>query len=372
MDTKIKKITISGFKSISSANPLNLELGNISILLGANGSGKSNIIGFFKMLSSMMSTSNSFPLFVEQAGTSQVFLHYGSKITPIIEGNLCFENSEREDSYKFQLAYAAPDRLIISHEEISTVSKKSMEEAQITLPSGFFNGSSLVGSEHPIAEDVLRFVRGCKVYQFYDSSADARIRLSSPIDTASYLQSDGGNLASFLYYLKNNYSYSYKRIVRSVRSIMPQLQDFYLEPNAGGFVMLKWVDSSTADYVFTPQQLSDGTARFIALATLLLQPQETMPSVTIIDEPELGLHPYAIGELAEMIKGAALHTQIIVATQSSDLVDEFEAEQIKIVEYDESTGSTTVNSLRTDELSGWLKHYSLSELWYKNVIGGRP
>lgn len=372
METRIKKVTIGGFKSISSANPLHLELGNINILLGANGSGKSNIIGFFKVLNSMMSTSNSFPLFVEKAGTSQMFLHYGSKITPVIEGMLCFENNEREDSYKFSLTHAAPDRLIISHEEISAVNKNNRENVQITLPSGFFNGSSLVGSDNPIAEDVVRFVKSCKVYQFYDSSADARIRLSSPVDTANYLQSDGGNLASFLYYLKNNYSYSYQRIVRHVRSIMPQFQDFYLEPNAGGFVMLKWVDGSTSDYVFNPQQLSDGTARFIALATLLLQPPETMPCVTIIDEPELGLHPYAISELAEMIKGAALHTQVIIATQSSDLVDEFEAEQVKIIEHDESTGSTIVNSLDTEELSDWLKHYSLSELWYKNVIGGRP
>jgi predicted ATPase len=153
---------------------------------------------------------------------------------------------------------------------------------------------------------------------------------------------------------------------------MSQFNNFYLEPNEGGYVMLKWMGISPNDYVLLPQQFSDGTIRFIALATLLLQPEVMMPKVIIVDEPELGLHPYAINQLAEMIKEAAKHTQIIVATQSPGLVDEFSASQITVIERDEENECTVVNRLNEEKLAEWLKHYSLSELWDKNVIGGRP
>jgi predicted ATPase len=151
---------------------------------------------------------------------------------------------------------------------------------------------------------------------------------------------------------------------------MPQFKDFYLQPNEKGYVSLKWFDVFPNDYVFLPEQFSDGTVRFIALATLLLQPQETMPKVVVIDEPELGLHPFAIGQLAEMIKEASNHTQVIVATQSPELVDEFEANQITVVE--SQNGSSIAHKLDEEELRDWLDNYSLSELWNKNVLGGRP
>lgn len=136
--------------------------------------------------------------------------------------------------------------------------------------------------------------------------------------------------------------------------------------------MLRWTDISPNDYVMLPEQFSDGTIRFIALATLLLQPKKTMPNVIIIDEPELGLHPFAITQLAEMIKEASINTQVIIATQSPGLVDEFDANQIAIIERDEKNESTTANKLNKEELSEWLDNYSLSELWDKNVLGGRP
>ncbi|GHV52408.1 hypothetical protein FACS1894181_15480 [Bacteroidia bacterium] len=153
---------------------------------------------------------------------------------------------------------------------------------------------------------------------------------------------------------------------------MPQFKDFYLEPNGKGYVSLKWLDIYPNDYIFLPEQFSDGTIRFIALAALLLQPEQTIPSVIIIDEPELGLHPSAIRQLAEMIKEASMHTQVIVATQSPGLVDEFEASQVTIIESDNKNGCSTARKLNEDELKDWLENYSLSELWDKNVIGGRP
>lgn len=367
--TQLKKVTISGFKSISSRYPLSIELGNINILLGANGSGKSNIISFFKMLNFMM--SGSFQLFIEKAGTSQVFLNYGSKHTSIIKGEMCFESKTHIDNYTFQLTHAAPDRLIINSEEILWGAKDRNQPQTIVLPSDF-KESALTNNQNQTAKVIRRILTNCKVYQFHDSSAESPIRQSSRIEFADYLQSEGNNLASFLYGLKKNYPANYNRIVSYIRQIVPQFNDFYLEPNERGYVMLRWTDISPNDYILLPEQFSDGTIRFIALATLLLQPQKTMPNVIIIDEPELGLHPFAIAQLAEMIKEASINTQVIIATQSPGLVDEFDANQITIIERDEESESTVANKLKEEELSEWLENYSLSELWNKNVIGGRP
>jgi predicted ATPase len=366
---RLKKVTISGFKSISSRCPLTIELGNITILLGANGSGKSNIISFFKMLNFMM--SGSFQLFVEKAGTSQVFLNYGSKHTSIIKGEMCFESNTHFDNYTFQLTHAAPDRLIINSEEIAWGAKDCSQPQTIALPSDF-KESALINNQNKTAKVIHRILANCKVYQFHDSSAESPIRQSSRIEFADYLQSEGNNLASFLYALKKYYPANYHRIVGYIRQIVPQFNDFHLEPNEKGYVMLRWLDISPNDYVMLPEQFSDGTIRFIALATLLLQPERTRPSVIIIDEPELGLHPFAITQLAEMIKEAAINTQVIIAAQSPELVDEFEASQITIIERDAENESTIAYKLNEEELSEWLENYSLSELWDKNVLGGRP
>jgi predicted ATPase len=211
----------------------------------------------------------------------------------------------------------------------------------------------------------------CKVYQFHDSSNEGPLRQSCPVETANYLQSHGNNLPSFLFFLRNNYNESYKRIVDYVRDVVPQFQDFYLEP-VNNFVSLRWIDNSATDYRFNAYQFSDGSIRFIALAALLLQPAQTMPNVIILDEPELGLHPYAITQLAEMIKDASIHAQVIIATQSKDLVDHFDIDNISVVEMDEKTQSTTVNHLNEEDYKLWLEHYTVSELWDKNIIGGRP
>jgi len=364
--TRLKKLSISGFKSISPYHPLTVQLDNINIFLGANGSGKSNIISFFKMLSFMM--SGSFQLFVEKAGTSQVFLHYGAKKTTHIMGELRFEDDTRANNYRFHLTHATPDRLIITSEEVEW-GIKGQKSKTIQLESDF-KESTIIKKSSDTIRIIHRILANCKVYQFHDSSNESPIRQSSPKGIVNYLQSEGSNLASFLHFLKETHRSNYNKIVSYIHLIMPQFKDFYLEPNEKGYVSLKWVDVFPDDYVLLPEQFSDGTIRFIALATLLLQPAETMPRVIIIDEPELGLHPFAIGQLAEMIKEASKHTQVIIATQSAGLVDEFEAKQITIIEAD--NGYSTARKLDEDELKGWLNVYSLSELWNKNVLGGRP
>ena len=367
---KIKSLEIKGYKSISSDYPLTLNLDNINIFLGANGAGKSNIISFFKMLSFMM--SGRFEEYVARAGSNQTILHFGSKKTPSISAKLRFENSKSYDEYEFTLTTATPNRLIIKDETITWGRKENELKPQTIQLKSNFTESGLVDTKDKTALIIRNILdRGCKVYQFHDSSNEGPLRQASPVNSANYLQAEGNNLASFLYLLKQNYPIEYKRIVSHVKMVVPQFRDFYLEPQ-NNYISLNWVDTSLNDYVFNSHQLSDGSIRFIALATLLLQPDKTMPNVIIIDEPELGLHPYAIEQLAEIIKDASLHAQIIIATQSPALIDNFDVDNITVIERNEDKGCTIANKLNSEELQDWLEEYSNSELWNKNVIGGRP
>ncbi len=366
--TRLKSVKIQGFKSIPFEHPLELTFGDVNILLGANGAGKSNIIGFFKMLGYMM--SGSFQRFIAQFGTSQKFLYYGSKKTPTMSASLRFEAPTFYDTYSFNLTAAVPDRLIITSETIEWKHSRETKTFTSQLQSDF-NESALVKSSEKTEIFIRNLLSTCKVYQFNDSSIGSSMRQASTVDSAHYLQTEGNNLASFLYYLKNNYPDSFRRITEYVHDVVPQFQDFYLEPERG-YMSLKWRDVSPNDYVLSADQFSDGSIRYIALATLLLQPEETMPFVIIIDEPELGLHPYAIDQLNEMIKDASRHAQIIVATQSTAIIDGFSADHVTVIERDEAIQGTCARNLAEADYQTWLEEYTLSELWNKNIIGGRP
>lgn len=366
--TKLQEVTIRGYKSIASDRPVTLELGDVSILLGANGAGKSNIISFFRMLSYMM--SKSFGKYVEISGTSHALLHYGVKKTPVMSGVLKFADKNSIDIYDFSLANATPDRLIITEERITWHRKGEERPYEVSLEPNF-RESALAESEDAVAKSIFQMLSSCKVYQFHDSSVEGPLRQACPVETANYLQSHGNNLPSFLLFLRENYKDAYNRIVDYVRDVVPQFQDFYLEPT-NGVISLRWMDNSATDYRFNAYQFSDGSIRFIALATLLLQPARIMPNVIILDEPELGLHPYAITQLAEMIKDASIHAQVIIATQSKDLVDHFDIDNISVVEMNKETQATSVTHLGDEEYHLWLQNYTVSELWDKNIIGGRP
>ena len=164
---------------------------------------------------------------------------------------------------------------------------------------------------------------------------------------------------------------SYDMIVRTVRLVAPFFDDFVLEPQAlnEDTIRLVWRHRGS-DAFFGASSLSDGTLRFIALATLLLQPASLQPSVILLDEPELGLHPYAITVFCSLVKQCSVDKQIVLATQSPLIVDQFEPEDVLVA--DRVAGRTEIRRLEQDRLGEWLQDYSLGELWQKNEFGGRP
>ena len=145
--------------------------------------------------------------------------------------------------------------------------------------------------------------------------------------------------------------------------------DFFFRPESNGNIKLRW-QSKHSSTVYGVNDLSDGTIRFIALVVLFMQPN--LPQTIIIDEPELGLHPSAIAKLAGLIKSAAAkNCQIILATQSTDLISHFEAEDIITV--DQINGESIFERLSSESLKLWLEDYTIDDLWKRNIITtGQP
>jgi predicted ATPase len=379
---KLKSIRIKGYKSIDIAHGASLDLGDVTLLLGANGVGKSNLVSFFSLLNEMM--TGNLQNYIAERGYADAFLYFGSKQTRQMQAAIAFSDGTNTYTYQFTLTHAVSDILIFSEETLTFHRIGKSKPTVILLNQGvretdllqYVIRKDLKPAQRQIATTLLKLLRDCNVFHFHDTSNTAKIRGQGYIEDNHYLNSDAGNLAAFLYRLKENeetHPY-YQKMVRYVQKAMPQFGDFELRPNDRNknYISLNWRDKNNSQHLFGSHQISDGSLRFMALATLLLQPVDLQPNVIVLDEPELGLHPSAIAYLSGMIKAASKKAQIIIATQSQRLIDEFEVENILIVERDRSTNSTSFQSKNAQDLSNWLEEYSLSELWEKNVIGGQP
>lgn len=369
---QLTSIKLKGFKSIAGHREQHIPLGDVTVLLGANGSGKSNLVSFFKLLNYM--NTGALQQYIGKYGSRQL-LFYGPSVTESISFTLHFSSPEAEDSYELKLSYGLPDRLFVSEEKVSFQNNNRNTSDEYYLDSG--NAEAGLANDHqPTSKAIYRLLSEIRVFHFHDTSDTAKIKDRGYIDDAKYLRSDAGNLAALLKMIKEHDKYRkyYVRIVRHIQRVMPQFGDFSLEtlPGNDKYTRLNWTDSSGSDYLFGPDQLSDGSLRFMALATLLLQPPELLPSFIVLDEPELGLHPAAIAELAGMIRMVSQKTQVLVATQSTSLVDEFSPEDMVVVERDAEHNCSVFKKLDAESLREWLTRYSLSELWEKNVLGGQP
>lgn len=376
MQTKLKTIELRGYKSVSGDGqtlPLNDD---VTVLIGANGAGKSNIVFFFQLLGKAM--NGAVQTYIAENGFADSLLYYGSKNTNSINALLHFSNGECHQEYKFKLTFAAGDTLIFSEEMVCPDLTDGVQPTMISLDAGK-RESQLPELTNSVYADKLKpmisLLKRCRYFQFHDTTKEAAIRRKGYIADSKSLHSNASNLAAFLYAIKHQQGGEpyYKRIVRYIQQVMPQFEDFILEPSVTdeNYISLDWREKGS-DYIFSVNQISDGTLRFMALTTLLLQPPKSMPSIIVIDEPELGLHPKAISILAGMIKKASANVQIIIATQSPRLLDEFSADKVVVIERDEQRKTTMFRQLSKEMLESWEEEYTTSELWDKNVIGGRP
>lgn len=373
IETTLRSLALSGYRSYNNDLEQNkIQLNDINIIIGANGAGKSNLISFIEMVSFMM--SRGLARHVAKQGGAQSLLYCGATRAEEIRGKLQIHDTQnrKEDTYSFALEQNALNQLFFTSEQMSYQDDVHYSPYEEDFGDGHFE-SKLADQWNPTARTLKNYLERLKVFHFNDTSISARIRGSASKTDETYLRSDGGNIAAFLYRMReteNEVPY-YERIVRHIRRILPQFFDFALEPDAAGNLSLNWKQAGVEE-IFGPHQFSDGALRFVALTTLLLQPARTAPMTIILDEPEIGLHPYAISQLAGEIQIASKTSQIIVATQSPLLLNEFSCEDIITAEYDSVNQCSILRRHREADLRDWLHDYSLGELWQKNVLGGIP
>jgi predicted ATPase len=357
---KLKEIIIKGFKSIESAK---LTFGKLNVVIGANGSGKSNLIGAFDLLERVVSRN------LQQcvASAPDRFLHHGSKVTK----ELSLEIVSVRNKYSFNLR-AERDTLVFSNEEAALLDGSFTSNYPVPLGKGHLESNLGITDDKrskQVLKYVLDFAQNLVSYHFHDTSDSSPAKKIADLGDNRILRPDAANLPAFLYWVQERHPAQFRLIEEHIRLVAPFFDRFDLAPSKlnPNKIKLEWRQKGSEAY-FDAYSLSDGTLRFICLAALLLQP--SMPTLILLDEPELGLHPYAIRILAEMLEAAASKTQILLATQSVTLLDNFDVDNIIVAENDGI--KTTFIKPDKGELKSWLEEYSLGELWEKNVLGGRP
>ena len=374
MSDTIKRLSIEGFKSIRSLR--DFELSSINVLIGPNGAGKSNFVSFFRLLRELIDQRLQIALATTEGG-ADACLYLGPRVTKGFGAKLLFGNN----GYEFTLVptlnnqFAFADEITLFHgnfsENRSSLGSGHVEARLKTVKDEPGKHGARLGVPHYVYDAISRWV----VYHFHDTSLSAGIRRQGPINDNEVLRPDAQNLAAFLYRIRQTDPEEYQQIRDVIRLAAPFFDDFKLRPvpTNSEMIQLEW-QQKDSDYPFRAHQLSDGTLRFMCLATALLQPLR--PATMLFDEPELGLHPYALTLLGTLFKqaaetyGSTVLKQVIISTQSAPLLSEFAPEDVIIVE--RHNGESTFQRLDAATLSEWLTEYSLGELWQKNLLGGRP
>lgn len=354
----ITKVKIQGYKSIKEQI---IELRPINILLGSNGVGKSNFISSFGFIRDVYNQDLQYH--VMKKGGVDSLLHYGSATTKTCEIGLTFEDTNHI-SFTFEFIQ---NSLMIKKTQSFFKGHGNIYPQTIEK---FARESNISNNFEGQAYYINQWMNDFEVYHFHDTGDTSPIKKMSKVRDVKKLRKDGSNIAAFLYHLKKRHPKNFNIIENQIKSIAPFFKRFDLSPHADNpeTIELTWVDKNHPDTYFNAYNLSDGTLRFICLTTLLMQPDP--PKTIIIDEPELGLHPYAIDMLASTIKKASINSQIIISTQSVNLVDNFEGDDIIIT--DKQDDSSKFIRLDKEKYADWLKTYTISELWEKNIIGGQP
>ena len=345
----LDRIIIDGYKSIKH---IDLSLRPINIFIGSNGVGKTNFISFFRLVNNIYEQRLQNYTMQNRA---ESLLHYGLKHTKKIEGFLQFADND----YSFTLQPRDNGSMFLAQEKSNYHSGVFLIENE---PESHIKDAMIINYAIHLGQFAI--------YHFHDTSIGSPLRSDADVNDNRILKADGGNLPAFLYLMQQKCPKTLKRIEMTIRSVMPYFERFDLQPLPfGDKINLVWNDVNAPDKYFSANDLSDGSIRFIALTTLLMQP--VLPKVIIIDEPELGLHPVAIIKLSGLIKSAAARgCQIIISTQSVNLISNFEAEDIITV--DRKNGQSVFNRLDSKELEKWLNDYSLGDLWTKSIINGQP
>ena len=354
-EPRLESIRISGFRSLADVELS--ELPDVTVLIGENASGKSNLIRFFEMLQWMTGPRN-LNSFVAKHGGANDQLFGGSAETPVMHAEIGIRTKGGLNEYGFSLAFAAPDTFSFLDERFRFTRAGFPTVADWEQLEGGHKEAMIVEAAQPTsqlpvnqrtASTVLFLLRNVVTFQFHDTSNTSPFKTNWDIHENRYLRANGGNVAPILYRFRNEDFQRYRDICDTIQQVIPGFDGFDISEQHGK-VYLKWQDR-WSERPFGAHVTSDGSLRLFALVTLLNLPSEMQPNVIVLDEPELGLHPKAIRMIGELIHSVSKERQIILATQSPLLIDQFGASEVFVTTIFE--GRTTFERFDRDHYQVW-------------------
>ena len=373
-DGSLESVHIEGFRSL--ADVTFRPRPGVTVLLGPNGGGKSNLIRFFEMMEAML-YRHSLAHFIGMNCGADDQLFEGGKRTPELSATIGLSREQKFYQYAFRLRLTPDDHFVVAEESLRG---GESEDGATLLWQARGNGSGETriteiirpdneGEDQEAAQCFRAFAHDLGAYHFNDTSDYSVFNKLWDVNDWMRFRPDGGNLAAVLHAVSKYAPERYEQICRHIGRVIPGFRQFDIEERFGR-VMVRWTPDGSEKRL-GPHLTSDGSLRFFALVTLLQLPREMLPRVIFLDEPELGLHPAGIDLVGGMIRSLSHHRQIVVATQSPRVVDGMGVEEIEVFEM--KNRRTRLRAFGREEFRSWFEDgYSAGELWQKNLLGGHP
>ena len=385
MAAGFSRLQVSGFRRLRA---LDLPMAPLNVMIGANGVGKSSVLEVLDLLaasaegsleSTVSQAGGIFSLVTQDGCTDRIHLavempvedqqplHYDLEIVP--EG-LGF--TVRRELLTQQQAESAAQPFKFIDVRGANVHYHDPGAKQLLRPTWDYKRSETALSQVPKMYRTPEGFRtlledSTQIYHALDVSTRSPVRVPQSLQPAPTPGSDGEDLLSCLYSMRETERDRFEAVENALRVAFPTFERIDLPLVAAGSVTLAWKDRNFPK-PFYPHQLSEGTLRFLWLATLLQSPG--LPKVTLIDEPEVSLHPEMLSLLVELMREASSRTQLVVATHSDRLVRFLRPEEVVVCDLDED-GGMAVRRASDLNLAAWLEEYTLDQIWGMGRLGGR-
>ena len=378
----IERIGIKGFRRLRS---IDLEMRPLMVMIGANSVGKTSFMDALSVLAA--STQGNLSNHLKEVGgiwsvltrSQPTEISFSATMAPLGEPRLGYglhvvqqgtgHAISEETLYQVEDVNSTPYAYITS--KSGDIRYFEPTAAQFVKPKWQYNwlesALSQLTREYKQPESVRRTLNPVVRYHVLDVGRSAPIKLPQHLRPAVLPGENGEDLASFLYSLRESYHGRYEAVEDSLKASFPGFESLGFPVIGTGMVSMTWNERGFK-LPFYMHELSEGTLRFLWLASLLQSPH--LPAITMIDEPEVSLHPELLAILADLLREASDKTQVIVATHSDRLIRFLEPHEVVVMDVCEDGGATMTwaDSL---ELEGWLKDYSLDEVWQMGEMGGR-
>ncbi len=379
---KINRIKISGFRRLYDVD---LQIKPLMVLIGANGVGKTSLLDVLSLLSASAegrlnselselggvvsvltrTSADAVSLLVDMEVPGYEPLKYDLSLSPRGSGYAI----THEVLSQRQPVFAEPFKHVDSRD--GDIKYFQIEEQRLVRPDWEHDPRETSLSQVPKMfrqpEDLRRILGSASQYHVLDVGPRAPVKLPQQMKPATLPGADGEDLVSYLYYLREGDPDRFESIQDSLAAAFPDFEGLSFPPVAAGMLAMTWKDKNFAKPLYM-NELSEGTLRFLWLVSLLQSP--SLSTITMIDEPEVSLHPELLSLLADLMREASQRTQLIVATHSDRLIRFLRSEEVVVMDIGED-GLATATWADKMDLEEWLAEYSLDEVWRMGRMGGR-